>query len=271
MKDRRVPGQSQLDYLWVNFGEYSVSSTGEEGSIPTIELVTKLLEAVKSDALNSLKIINQRLVGYSITGAQLFSIDISGLGSSSPSSVGISKFGKRFVTQSDVDGGCQFPVDSPVYYIELSNGNQLIAPIDSYTGSETSSIVVNIKDNSIYATAKLNNENTIVTLDNTNKGIRADIKLSDNSPIKLSKEQEGLKAQILLNTSKVLNFSLKTESEYRDLIVKDPTTVYFIQGQNYFYFGEHLIGDGTTNLDQYVTKEELDDRLANYGMEWKNI
>lgn len=272
MAKQREPNQSQLDYLWVNFGEYSVSSKGESGSIPTIELVSELLQAIKDQALNTLKIINDQLVGYSITGTQLFSIDISRLNSSPSSENTITKFGKRFITQEDVDSGCQFLVNSPVYYIQLSNGTQLLAPIDKYTGSETSSVVVNIKDNSIYATAKLNNENTIVTLNDTSKGIRADIKLSEDSPIKLSKEQEGLKAQILLNNQgKVLNFALKTEDEYKNLVIKDSSTVYFIKDQNYFYFGENLIGDATVKLDQYVTIDELNERLASYGMEWNSI
>lgn len=46
----REKGQSQLDYLWVNFGEYEVlkTTTNEDKIIPSLATVNKLIEQSSS-------------------------------------------------------------------------------------------------------------------------------------------------------------------------------------------------------------------------------
>lgn len=280
MKDRRRPGQSQLDYLWTNYGGYSVSSVLEENSIPTTELLQKLVNNLKQESLNSIKVVGDRLVGTNSDGEILFTIDIDDITTTGKS---LTNFGKRYITNVDVENGCELPEESPVYFIRFSDNTELIAPIDQYCGIETNSVVVTIDSNQIYANVKINNQDSIVTLNETAQGLQADLKVSsDEDSIQLTKELEGLKAKILLdNAGRVLKFKLMSLDEYQNLPIKDTTTVYFLRNKKYFYFGEYLIGEGASNLDDYYTKQEIDDNiatkqyvqdsLADVGMNWKSV
>lgn len=280
MKDRRRPGQSQLDYLWTNYGGYSVSSVLEENSIPTTELLQKLVDNLKQESLNSIKVVGDRLVGTNSDGEILFTIDIDDITTTGKS---LTNFGKRYITNVDIENGCELPEESPVYFIRFSDNTELIAPIDQYCGIETNSVVVTIDSNQIYANVKINNQDSIVTLNETAQGLQADLKVSsDEDSIQLTKELEGLKAKILLdNAGRVLKFKLMSLDEYQNLPIKDTTTVYFLRNKKYFYFGEYLIGEGASNLDDYYTKQEIDDNiatkqyvqdsLADVGMNWKSV
>lgn len=279
----RQPKQSQLDYLWVNFGSYSVSDKLEQDTIPTSGLLDNLVTSIKEKSLNSLKVVNNQLVGNNINGTEIFNLDISEITSGGKS---ITNFGRRYITQTDIDNGCAFPLDTPVYYIRFSDNTELIAKIDSYDGAETNSIVINVDNNQISGQLKINNEDSIVILKETKLGIQADLKVStQESSIQLSKELEGLKARIILdNKGRQLQFKLLSLSQYLDTPKKDHTTVYFIEGKQYFYFGEYKIGGDTTNLDNYYTKDETDnlisdlatrqyvtEQLQGVGMEWNNL
>lgn len=280
MKDKRLPGQSQLDYLWVNYGSYSVSNTIEEDSIPTTALLTQLVNKVSDDSVNSLSVVGNNLVGTNISGGQLFSLDISELTTGGKSIV---EFGKRYITEEDVNNGIDIPVNTPVYFLKFSDGTQLVTEISDYKGVETSSIVINIRDTTVQASLKINNEDSITPIIETDKGVKVDLKLSpQDSSVQLSKQLDGLKAQIILdNQGRELKFKLLSLSEYLSLSTKDTTTVYFIEGEQYFYFGEYLIGNESTNLDNYYTKDEinnlhsnlvteqkLNDTLSELGMDW---
>lgn len=283
MKDKRKPGQSQLDYLWTNFGPYQVSSiVGEEDSIPTTLLLETLVDSLKSESLNTLKVIGNDLVGTSITGNQIFAIDLNEIISGGKA---ITNFGRRYITQTDVENGSAYPADTPVYYLRFSDNTELVAKIDSYKGAESDNIVVTIDNGSILASLKINNADSVVELRNTEKGLQANLKIADSdSSIQLTKELEGLKAKIILdNKGRNLNFKLLSLDDYLFLPNKDATTIYFIEDKKYFYFGEYKIGEGSTNLDNYYTKDEIDNsatlatkeyvssQLAGVGMEWNNI
>lgn len=258
MKDKRKPGQSQLDYLWINFGPYQVSNIiGEEDSIPTTMLLETLVEGLKNNSLNTLKVVGNNLIGTNITGNQIFSIGLDEIVSKGKL---ITNFGRRYITNTDVENGSAYPVDTPVYYLKFSDNTELVAQIDSYKGAESDNIVVTINNGNILASLKINNGDSIVTLNNTSLGVQANLKIAEpEGSLVLSKELEGLRARIILdNKNKKLNFKLLSLSDYLYLPTKDSTTVYFIEGKNYFYFGEHKIGEGETNLDKYYTKEEID-------------
>lgn len=282
MNDRRLPGQSQLDYLWSNYGSYFVSDSLEEGSIPSSQLLQEITSNISDNAVNSLKVINGELVGSNIKGEQIFSIDISEFVTGGRSIV---SFGKRYIADEDIANGCTYPKDTPVYSLRFSDDSELIAPIDQYQGVETNSIVVSIDNNQVSSSLKINNSNSIVPIKETANGIQADLKISSKvESIQLTKELEGLKAKILLdNAGRTLKFKLLTQSDY-DVLDPDTTTIYFIEGQSYFYFGSYLIGDGSTNLDNYYTKTEIDnlqsdlaskqyvdEQLSDIGLGWKSI
>lgn len=281
MKDKRVPGQSQLDYLWTTYGYYKVSDELEKESIPTTELLQKLTSNISNQSVSNIKVIGDKLIGFSVSGEELFYTDISEFTGNGKS---ISYFGKRYISQQDIDNGCLYALDSPVYFLRFSDGSELLAPIDQYQGQETSNIVVTINNNLISANLKINNSDTIIPIINTDRGIQADIKLANNiESIQLTKDLEGLKARIILNNEgKSLNFKYITLETYKAIENPDLTTVYFIENKNYFYFGKYKIGSGDSLiLDDYYTKDELNnimatkeyvrDQLTNIEINWKTL
>lgn len=275
MIDRRVSGQSQLDYLWTNFGEFAVSSTYSEHEIPTTKLVIDLVNAVKDNTLSQLQVVGSDLIGYNSESKEIFRIDIQEIITSGKA---VTDFGRRYTTAKDVEAGNDLPVNTPVYYLRFSDGTEIIAKIDTYTGSETNTTVITIDDKGqIKSKVKLDNEDTVINLSESSKGIKADLKIdNDEDGIQLSKELEGLKARIILgNPDKVLKFRYLNLQEYLNLTEPNETTVYFIEGKSYFYFGEHKIGgsgSGSIDLSDYYTKSEVDAKISNItNLNWKNI
>lgn len=273
MIDRRVPGQSQLDYLWTNFGPYAVSNVVSDDNIPTTKFVTDLINTIQFDAISSLQVINGYLVGFNQSNEEVFRIDVTEITTNGKS---ITNFGKRYITEEDVNNGISLPLDSPVYYIRFSDGTELVSQIDTYQGFETDTAVITINDQGqISSNVKLDNEGTVVTLSASTKGIKADIKVVNNEGgIQLTKELEGLKAQIILsNPDKILKFKYLTQQSYSELTNVDETTVYFIEGKQYFYFGNHQIGgSGSVDLSEYYTKAEVDNKLNSVtNIVWKDV
>lgn len=269
----RQQGQSQLDYLWVTYGQHHISDSLEDNSIPSSKLLKEITDGISQETLSNIKIINNQLIGNNKFGDQIFSIDIQEIIDGNRV---ITNFGKRYITQKDIDNGCEYTENTPVYFLKFSDNSELLAPIDVYFGQETNSIVVNISSNQISARLKINNSDTVVHLKDTADGIKSELRISpDIESIKLTKELEGLKAKIILdNQGKTLKFKYLSLSDYQALTTKDTTTVYFIEDQDYFYFGEHLIGNNITNLDNYYTKQETEDYVKNAvsevsGLSWK--
>lgn len=275
MKDKRKPGQSQLDYLWTNYGYYSVSDKLEDETIPSSKLLKNIAEQISNESLTDIKIINNYLVGFNKLGDDIFSLDITDIISKGKTIV---EFGKKYVEENS-----KYEVGTPVYFLKFSDDSELIVPIDNYSGSETKSIVVTLKNDQIFANLKINNQNTIVPIMQTDNGIRAELLISeDQESIQLTKDLEGLKAKIILDNSGLsLKFKYLSLEDYNSLEQKDPTTVYFIKDKSYFYFGENIIGKEQTTLDNYYTKQEIDENLAtkeyiseqlsNAGFSWKSI
>lgn len=274
MKDNRKPGQSQLDYLWTNFGGYSVSSTLEEDTIPTADALQALVKSVSDTALSSLKVVNGFLIGTNSEGQELSRIDMTEFASGGKNVI---EFGKRYITAEDA--GIRYEEGTPVYFLKFSDNTELVTPIDQYSGAATSSVIVRVTaNNQIQANVRINNIDSIVPLTETISGLKADLQISaQNESILLSKELDGLRAKIKLNDSKDLKFKLLTAADFESLVQKDNTTIYLLEDKNYFYFGDTLIGN--INADQFYTKEDINNIFATkesvdnleVGMSWNNL
>lgn len=249
----RSPGQSQLDFLWVNYG-----GPLEQDLIPSIDQLQKLLNGLSDSSITNIRVVNNKLVGYNKNNEEVFSVDIEDINKTPVS------FTKRYITQEDIDKGCTYKKGTPVYSIIFSDNSELIAKIDEYQGDITNSIDIRVSDHIISGKLRVNNDKSLVLLKETNDGIVGDLKISPNvESIELTRELEGLKAKIILdNKGKTLKFKYLTLTDYLAIENPDPTTVYFIQGKKYFYFGRYAIGNGETNLDDYYTKDEIDAKLA---------
>lgn len=261
-------GVSQLDYLWANFGDFSVAK------IPTDNPDDILTQGAVKSIIADLSGISSVQVVYEDGVAYLVVTDTFGVVLSKdpiPSGISISAFGKRQITQSDINKGCELPLGTYVYYIQLSNGNEYLAPADHYTGYTSSTIITDIVDNAIHAELKINNQESIVSLSSTDDGLNADLNLSTTTDgVILSKLNDGLQGNVVLqNSDKFIKFSLLTLEQYEQLSTDgliDDTTMYFIKNARYFYFGQYLMmgSEGSIVLDDYYTKQDIEDKLSNY-------
>lgn len=267
MKGKRLPGQSQLDYLWVNYGDFSVSSTTSEDPdvILTQGAIKSLLKEFKG--ISSVKVITQdgaKILEVKTSDGEIFTYPL-------PSDISIQSFTKRQVTQADRNKGCELPIDSWVYAILLSNGNEYLAPIDKYIGKESKAIIVDILENTIYAELKISNRPSIISLGIYDDGLSSDLNISSEiGSVSFQKKSDGLQGNIVLqNSDKFIKFSLLTQEEYSTLVnenLVDNTTMYFIKGARFFYFGLYKMGgaSGSIDLDDYYTKQEIDNKLNDY-------
>lgn len=237
---QREPKQSQLDYLWVNFGKRGVATSSNSvtsDSIPSYGLVQELIDNLCSKAVGSVTKSDNNIIIKSIDGNELNRIDISLIGD-----VSISAFGKKIVTQEDITNGCPYPLNSYVYYIRLSNGIEYTAPI--YSVGTTNTISNTILDNTIYSDLKISSKV---------KGVI------------FSKEDDGISGSVYLEGStQGIKFSVKTLDEY-EKSVHDSNTLYFIKDSSYLYFGNNRIGGSSVDLTS------IEDRLNNieYLINWE--
>ena len=267
MKDNRKPGQSQLDYLWVNYAEFSVSKEPTENpdQILTQGAINSILQ--EFHGVSSVKVIEEednKILEVKNSNGKVFTYPL-------PTSITITSFTKRQITQADRNKGCALPLNTWVYAILLSNGNEYIAPIDKYIGNSSEAIIVDVLENAIYAELKISNRNSIVSLGILDDGLSADLNISkDTEGISFEKKYDGLSANVVLqNSDKFIKFSLLTSEEYFNLVKEDQvdeTTMYFIKGSKYFYFGLYKMGgaSGSIDLDNYYTKQQIDNKLKDY-------
>lgn len=229
---KREPHQSQLDYLWVNFGERGVITSSEitdSDAIPSYGLIQELLKGLCSKAVGSITQVGNSIIVKTVDGFEQNRINIGGLGDG----ISIVGFGKRLVTQEDIDNKCPYQLNSYIYYLRLSDGTEYTAPV--YQVGSTKTISNTILDDTIYSDLKISTKV---------KGVI------------FSKEDDGLSGSVYLEGStKGIRFAILSEDEYKS-VIKDATTLYFIKDKPYLYFGETKLGDSSlSNL------QELEDRL----------
>lgn len=258
---------SQLDYLWVNYADFSVSNTPNDNpnTILTQEAVLSILKEFGD--ISSVDIVLKGGLYYLVvTDSEGSIVNEKPI----PSGISIQSFTKRTVTQSDRDKGCELPLNTPVYSILLSDGNEYLAPIDTYNGYVSRTIITSIIDNSIYAELKINNQSSIISLQDTSNGLSAGLKLSQNGSVLLSETESGLQGDIVLqNSDKFVKFCLLTIEEYEQLSQNnqiDDSTMYFIEGARFFYWGKYLMAGSEESivLDNYYTKQEVNQKLDQY-------
>lgn len=243
MSIKREPKQSQLDYLWVNFGERGVitsSDVNEPDAIPSYGLVQELLEKLCSKVVGSVTQSGNSLIIKSADGFEMNRINIGSL----EGNISIVGFGKRVVLQEDINNGCPYPLNSLIYYIRLSNDIEYTAPIDTYTGGSTNTISNTILDNTVYSDLKISTKV---------KGVI------------FSKEEDGLSGSVYLeNSTRGIKFSVVTQEQY-DNTIHDTTTLYFVKDEHYMYFGETKIGGDTLDdLNKVETRLSNIENLINW-------
>lgn len=263
----RQEGQSQLDYLWVNYGDFATSSvpTDDPDTIITQGAIKSLLQEFKGVA--SVEVIDKegtKILQVKTSENEIFEYPF-------PTNITIVSFRRREITQADRNKGCELPLGTLAYSILMSDGNEYLAPITKYTGSISPSIAVDLLESAIYAELKVSNRPSIISLGVYEDGVSADLNFSSEiGGIAFEKKEDGLYGNVVLqNSDKFIKFSLLTSEEYSDLAeanLVDDTTMYFIKGSKIFYFGTYKMSgsSGSVDLDDYYSKQEIDRKLKDY-------
>ena len=247
---QRPHGMSQLDYLWVNFGGYKVSN--EASSIPqedvvlTEQALTDLIQKSTSGGITALtfrehptKTDTMELIGTSINGSVLTVVEM-------PKEVHVQSFSHRTVTQTDIDNGVPYPINSEVLSIVLTNGTEYLVSLEELNlvirGGDTDTISTNVTNGVVNSHLKIdagNNSISVVEIKSNSNGIYSNLKISQKSTgLELTKEEDGLSGRIPLGTTGYsIKFDQMTLSQYQALETKDPSTLYFITDKPYIYLG----------------------------------
>lgn len=247
---QRPHGMSQLDYLWVNFGGYKVSneasSIPQEDVILTEQALTDLIQKSTSGVITALtfrehstKTDTMELIGTSINGSVLTVVEM-------PKEVHVQSFSHRTVTQTDIDNGVPYPINSEVLSIVLTNGTEYLVSLEELNlvirGGDTDTISTNVTNGVVNSHLKIdagNNSISVVEIKSNSNGIYSNLKISQKSTgLELTKEEDGLSGRIPLGTTGYsIKFDQMTLSQYQALETKDPSTLYFITDKPYIYLG----------------------------------
>lgn len=218
MIDRRVKGQSQLDYLWVTYGGLTVTNSkiteDLDTTLPTYKLVKELINATSGSGVSGLLLDKSNL---------LHIVDPDGIDIGDPVDLSIfategksvTGFGSLVITQSEIDKGCKFPIGTICNYIQVGDTRYYASANNS-----SDSIESYIEDNIV----------------------KSKVKLDNSGNIQFSTSANGLKANLpIKNTGEPI------EIEYLD---SDPTdfkenTIYFIKNKPYCFFGNTKISGDT--------------------------
>lgn len=247
---QRPHGMSQLDYLWVNFGGYKISneasSIPQEDVILTEQALTDLIQKSTSGGITALtfrehptKTDTMELIGTSINGSVLTVVEM-------PKEVHVQSFSHRTVTQTDIDNGVPYPINSEVLSIVLTNGTEYLVSLEELNlvirGGDTDTISTNVTNGVVNSHLKIdagNNSISVVEIKSNSNGIYSNLKISQKSTgLELTKEEDGLSGRIPLGTTGYsIKFDQMTLSQYQALETKDPSTLYFITDKPYIYLG----------------------------------
>ena len=265
----RPQGMSQLDYLWTHFGAYEVSNEASqvpsENIILTEQALANFLQETTSGGITRLTYRKHptkegimQLIGTSANGSELTIVEM-------PEEVHVQSFQRRKITQEDIDNGFDYPIDSDILSIILTNGQELIVSMMDLdlmiSSKDTSTIHTEIVNGVISSTLRIdsrNNDNSIIPIYNSGNGIYADIKVSKtDSGVEITKETDGLSACIPINGSKLRFKTLKLD-QYLVLEPKDATTLYIITDIPYIYFGGVRYGSGLETSDSPIVSITYD-------------
>ena len=257
----RPSGMSQLDYLWINYGNCKVQNT--PSSIPQDDVI--LTEKALTNFINSAPGINSlqlrdhpnnpemyELVGYANDGSVLTSVQI-------PKVISIKSFTYRVITQEDINQGSPYSLNTPVLSLVLSSGIEFIADLSKLllVPSTTNTIDHRIINNILQSDLKIdtvNNYLSPVQIKTNTNGIYTEIKLSSTSDVQLFRDGDQIAGRIPLGkTGKYLKFESISYDEYLLLTSPNSSTIYFITNKPYIYLNNVRYGtDSNLSLDEII-------------------
>lgn len=270
MSDKRKPGQSQLDYLWANYGNLEVSNkTSEAPSDEVILTESAVVNEIRSylndfgnftidsvivdDTTIALLIKNQQGIVVSRTTITRGAV--------------ITDFKQFISTQEDVDNGIVSKIGTPCIQLKDSLEQIFTIELPLLSGSETDSIITTVKNNKVAAQLKIDNPivEKSIELRQSSNGIQANLITNKKSPIKIDKTDDGI---YLHQTWEGEQFDLKVKelkiNEYLLLNNIDKGTLYFVTDVPCIYFRRVKFGSNeqfSQILDNYYNKSEINNLI----------
>lgn len=267
-KNNRPQNMSQLDYLWVNFGSYSVSdSMDTPESIPTTEAIKDYVEKsevgiVKLDT-ETLDSVNKiRVFGIDKKGNEITSILLD-------KNTRIISFVRHSITQEDIDNGYGTELGEQWLVLETSDGDKFWVSINDLIliGQETNTIKTQVIDSKIASQLKINNPivDKSVELQATDNGLRANLIINDQSTSKvlLIKGDNGVETKFTWEgTDSPVGFKFMTFAEYQ-LLTPEEGVIYFLTDQPSIWFN----GIKFSSVGPYVTQDDMKEALESLKQE----
>lgn len=267
-KNNRPQNMSQLDYLWVNFGSYSVSdSMDTSGAIPTVEAVKDYVEKsevgiVKLDT-ETLDSVNKiRVFGIDKNGNEITSILLD-------KNTKIISFVRHSITQEDIDNGYGTELGEQWLVLETSDGDKFWVSINDLIliGQETNTIKTQVIDSKIASQLKIDNPivDKSVELQATDNGLRANLIINNQSTSKvlLIKGNNGVETKFTWEgTDSPVGFKFMTFDEYQ-LLTPEEGVIYFLTDQPSIWFN----GIKFSSVGSYVTWDSMKKALESLKQE----
>ena len=280
-KEDRPKGMSQLDWLWQNLGDYTISNNPSDDSqtIITSDVVNKLIKDATDKNLVNLTFRDDpsdptqvEIIGTTVDGSTV-SIFM-------PKEVYVNAFKLREITQTDVDNGVEFSVGTRVLSITLTNGTEYLVSVDEfdkntqYNVSDSNTIDMYLgDDNIIRSDLKIdtgNNHFSLIQLHTTESGIYADIRLStEDNGVEIYNHQSGLSARIPIKGSdKYLYFEDVTLAKYMSLDAPIEGHLYIIRDKSYIFYNGRKYGVDINSEDSPIISAEYDPETTTITLEF---
>lgn len=258
MNKSRPSGMSQLDYLWVNFGNRTIldGTQSDPDGFVTGAVLDEALKKCTGGGITTLKLSPKpeddtklELVGIGSTGALLSIVEfdkedhITGLGIINS-------------TQIEVDNEICENIDEPLLVITMMSGKKFYQALTQfkYTGVETNSIKTQVNGSRIAAHLKIDEsiETPLVDVKVTKDGLKVDLLLKDpeqGQQLKLIRTSDGLDTKYTWDDGNNILFQCLTFNEYKLLKTKDPGKIYFIPDAMCIYLNGIRYGDNLSLQD----------------------
>ena len=269
---------SQLDYLWTNYGSYSVTDSLETpDSIPTSEAIKRYVEDTEVGIvkLTYREIDKDRIeiIGIDRNGNEITSFTIN-------KDVRVTQFDRYTLTQAEIDNGIVGEVGDKCLRVVLSNGVTFYATLKDfdYNGHETDTTITEVVDGVVSSNVKINNPTSErqVDIKTTTDGIYAKLVLNNDSQsnVKIQTTQNGVSTEFNWNNTETpIGFEIVNYSEYNLMEPKDGV-VYFIPDKNIIALNRTLYPDVsryTLKEDFNNLKEDVEDLQSKDFVEFVNV
>lgn len=260
---KRRADQSQLDWLWENLGDKTVSGTPEEvggDAILTKDGVSKLIASQTSRLLASLELINNE------QDTSLLDVFVVRSGGRKDKAFSLDKedhlvkITQRNSTQIDVDAGITGHIGKPVADFIMKSGNVYTLSMENMvlTGSKTKTIETLVQSGHIYSELIIApNNDTAITCTDSQNGLYVTLRLSQKKgQIELLKNENGLVAEFKWADGSDVQLREMDWAKYAVDEGNRKGVIYFVKDKKFMVLNGVRYGEIPDDVVRYTTIDE---------------